>query len=81
MFEINVKDARSQFSALLDKVKKGETIIITRRGEQVAQLIAAKKPRKKNKKFPSLEKLRASIKMKGAPMSRTVMQMREEERY
>jgi prevent-host-death family protein len=40
MVEVNVKDARSQFSALLDRVEKGEEIIIKRRGKRRAVLRA-----------------------------------------
>jgi len=33
ILEVNVKDARSNFSSLLDKVERGEEIIIKRRGK------------------------------------------------
>jgi len=36
--QIKVKDARSKLSSLLDRVEKGEEIIITRRGKKVARL-------------------------------------------
>ncbi|MCG8333681.1 MAG: type II toxin-antitoxin system prevent-host-death family antitoxin, partial [Proteobacteria bacterium] len=38
MLEINVKEARSNLSNILDRVEKGEEIIITRRGKRVARI-------------------------------------------
>jgi prevent-host-death family protein len=35
--EINVKDARSRLSELIDSVEDGNEIIINRRGKKVAQ--------------------------------------------
>jgi len=34
MLEVNVKEARSQLSSLLDRVERGEEIIINRRGKK-----------------------------------------------
>jgi prevent-host-death family protein len=36
MLEVNIKEARSNVSKLLDKVERGEEIIITRYGQKVA---------------------------------------------
>lgn len=37
--EINVKDARSRLSSLLDRVRVGGEVIILRRGKEVARLV------------------------------------------
>jgi prevent-host-death family protein len=42
MDEIGAFDAKNKFSALLDKVERGEEITITRRGKVVAKLVPAK---------------------------------------
>jgi len=78
MLEINVKVARSNLSSLLDRVEQGEEIFITRRGKRVARLSAlheAPVPLK------SLKGFRANIKIKGEPLSHTVIGQRGEERY
>ena len=40
MMEVNVKEARGNFSSLLDRVERGEEIIIKRRGKKIARLIS-----------------------------------------
>ncbi len=38
-------EARARFSALLDKVEAGETVVITRRGEPIVDMSAHRTPR------------------------------------
>ena len=76
--KINVKEARSKLSSLLDRVEAGEEVIITRHGKEVARLL---RPNKTVKKLPSLKEFRSSIKIKGNPLSDTVIQERKKERY
>jgi prevent-host-death family protein len=77
MVEVNVKDARSQLSELLDRVERGEEVIIRRRGKKVAKLVSPTTTRP----LPSLRQFRAALKIKGKPMSETVIKARDEERY
>ena len=42
MYEIGTLEARNSFSALLERVEKGEEITITRHGKPVARLVPAK---------------------------------------
>jgi prevent-host-death family protein len=77
MMEVNVKEARCNFSSLLDRVERGEEIIIKRRGKKVARLISPEN----NKLLPSLQNFRASIKLTGDPLSKTVTDLRKEERF
>ena len=77
MLEVNVKEARSKLSSLLDRVERGEEIIISRRGKKVALLVS---PERKNA-LPSLKDFRASISTSGKPLSETVIEIRQEERY
>ncbi len=46
MESINLADAKAHLSELIDRVEKGETIEILRRGKPVARLVAADRPRK-----------------------------------
>lgn len=76
--EINVKDARSRFSSLLDMVKEGDEVVILRRGREVAMLVP---PRGKSVRLPGLKAFRDSIRVIGDPLSKAVIRGREEERY
>ena len=39
MITVGVSEARNELSALLDRVERGEAVIITRRGKPVARLV------------------------------------------
>ena len=75
---VNVRDARSQLKALLDRVEMGEEITIQRRGKIVARLVP---PARRAKRLPSLKTFRDSVRLTGTPLSITVMQVRQEERF
>jgi prevent-host-death family protein len=77
MLEVNVKEARGKLSILLDRVERGEKIIIKRRGKKVALLVS---PKRENA-LPSLRKFRDSISTTGKPLSETVIDLRKEEGY
>ena len=78
MLEINVKEARGNLSSILDRVEKGEEIIITRRGKRVARISNIE-----NIPTPlqSLKQFREKISITGKSLSQTVLNQREEERY
>lgn len=75
--EINVREARSRISSLLDRAQNGEEIIIIRRGQRVARLVPAYETQKR---LPDLSSFRGTIRMKGGALSETVVQARDEER-
>jgi prevent-host-death family protein len=75
--EINVKDARSRLSELIDRVEDGNEIIISRRGKKVARLV----PLKIKKNLPSMKEFRASLKLKGEALSDAIIHGRKRERY
>ena len=77
MLEVNVKEARSKLSILLDRVERGEEIIIKRRGKKVARLVS---PKRENA-LPSLRKFRDSISATGKSLSQTVVDLRKHEGY
>ena len=76
--EINAKEARARLSDLLKKAEMGEEVLLSRRGKKIARLIPIKKVQKT---LPSLKEFRASIRIKGQPLSKTVLKNREEERF
>jgi prevent-host-death family protein len=76
--EIGAKEARGKFSLLLKTVEKGEEVIILRRGKQIARLVPSNNSKRT---LPALKEFRASIRIKGGPLSVDVARSREEERY
>jgi prevent-host-death family protein len=76
--EISAKAARVKLSDLLKRAEKGEEILLFRRGKKVARLVPVKKV---EKTLPSLREFRASIRIKGQPLSTAVLKNREEERF
>jgi prevent-host-death family protein len=41
---VNVHEAKTTLSRLLDEVERGETVVIARNGQPIAELTALKKP-------------------------------------
>ena len=77
MLEVNVREARSSFSKLLNRVEQGQDIVLTRRGKRVACIV----PSGKEDTLPSLEEFRKTIKIQGEMLSSAVIGGRDEERY
>jgi prevent-host-death family protein len=75
--QINVKEARSRFSTILNEVEEGKEVVIMRRGKAVARLIPYTA---KRRMLPSLKDFRASVRITRASLSKTVIQSRTEER-
>jgi prevent-host-death family protein len=59
MSEIGVFEAKNKLSALLDRVEKGEEIVITRKGKAVARLVPAAKTNRREQARETMRKLRA----------------------
>ena len=78
MEPVNLKEARRRLGTLVRAAARGESIVITVRGKEAARLGPLE--RKTTKGFPDLGEFRKSIKLKGKPMSKTVVEMRREER-
>ena len=79
MDTVSIKEARERLSELVRAAERGEAVTITRRGKEVARIVpAAQGPLKP---LPDLTEFRASIKIKGKPLSQTVIDMRKEARY
>jgi len=77
MLEVNIKEARSNFSQLLNKVEQGQDILLIRRGKKVARLV----PPEKNCSLPSLKEFRQTISLSGEELSSVVQEARDKERY
>ena len=67
MIEIGAFDAKTHLSALLDKVARGEEVLITRRGRPVARLVPAAQDGQERIEaaIRELRTLRSSLKLEG----------------
>lgn len=79
MGPVNMKEARKRLSDLVRAAERGETTVITRRGKRVARVVPVDE--KPQRGVPDLTEFRKSIKLRGKPMSKTVIEMRREERF
>jgi prevent-host-death family protein len=80
MGPVNLKKARQYLSDLVRAAEHGQTVTITRRGKPVARLVPPE-TQSVHKTAPDLTEFRASMKVKGKPMSQGVIDMRREARY
>ena len=76
--EINAKQARAKLSSLLKRVEEGGEVTLLRRGKRIARLVPAEK---KQTPLPTLKEFRASIRVKGEPLSKGVIRGRGRERF
>ncbi|MGQ0812001.1 MAG: type II toxin-antitoxin system Phd/YefM family antitoxin [Nitrospiraceae bacterium] len=78
MATVNVKNARRQLKSLLERAQGGEEITIARRGKVIAKLVP---PLRRPTPLPSLKRFRATIQITGRPLSVSVLQNRNNERF
>ena len=70
MRRVDIREARKNFSALLDEVKAGGEVVITQRGRPVAKLVPPG--------FPNLAAFRATMPVFDPPLSTTLDEDRED---
>lgn len=72
MKTVGAFEAKTHLSALLDRVERGEEVLITRRGKSVAKLVPARSERdvaRALRAVDDLRKLGAEIKRKSGPIT------------
>lgn len=78
MREINVKDARREFKAVLDQAAAGEEVVILRHGVPVARVM----PPAERRRLPPLGALRGALTVRGRSLGEELVAAREgEERF
>jgi prevent-host-death family protein len=77
MLEVSVAEAKARLSGLLDAVEAGESVVITRRGRSVAQLV---QQRPVQDLLPRLEALRGSLPRQSRSGVEVMRQLRDGER-
>ncbi len=76
--DIGSKELRKRLSEILDRVARGEKIVVRRRGKPALTLTAA---RGKPGRLSDRTAARAKIRVLGRPMSEEVSIARDEERF
>jgi len=71
-----IRQARQQLSAILDEVRKGREVVLTDRGRPVARIVPPL--RDSARPLSSHRRFRAGIRLKGQPLSVTVVEDRED---
>ena len=79
MDTVDITEARRRLSKLVRAAEQGESVVITRRGKEVARIVPAE--RKPLRGLPDLSAFRASIKIKGRSLTEELLALRREERY
>lgn len=69
-----IRKARQELRSLLDDVQKGREVVVTDRGRPVARLV----PFPPRRPFPDLKKVRLQAREIDPPLSRAVLEDREE---
>jgi prevent-host-death family protein len=78
MDSLSVKDARQQFAKLVNSVRRGRSVVLTRRGKAVAEIAPVRSARRS--RLPDLSAFRDSL---GKPAKRsvaTIRHLRDQER-
>jgi len=76
--KVSVREAREGLCRLLDQVQAGDEVVVLRRGVEVGRLV---RPERKALPLPDLSRFRASIKLRGKPLSRCIREARRRSRY
>ena len=73
MLEVTAAEAKAKLSSLLDVVEAGQSVVITRRGKAIAELVPRRAVRDL---LPQLQALRASLPGQASSSVETIQTMR-----
>lgn len=77
MLRISVEEAAINLKSLLERVAKGEEVILLEQDKAVARLVP---PLQKEERLASMKQFRDSLAIKGESLSATVINARTDER-
>jgi prevent-host-death family protein len=77
MADVSVAEVKAHLSEVLDRVERGEEVVITRRGTPVARLSRIERPRKPLD-LAALDSFRASMPFQEKPSVEIIREMRDE---
>lgn len=75
--DVGTKELRKHLSEVLDRVARGEKILVHRRGRPAAALVPLER---RIKRLPSLAAFRARLRVRGRPLSAETVASRKDER-
>lgn len=78
MSKISVEEASRNLKALLERVAKGEEVILVEEDKPVARLVP---PLTKEEWLANNKQFRNALSVKGEPLSATVIKIRSSEQY
>lgn len=81
MQKVSLKKARECLGKLVDNVRHGETVIITRHGKDIVKLENISSDTRRKKTLPDLSEFRNSLNIKGPNLTEIVLKRRRLERY
>ena len=76
MTEVSLAEAKAHLSELLDRVERGEEVVITRRGKPVARVSGIRR-RRQPIDLAALEAFRASLPFQEKPSVEIIREMRD----
>ena len=76
--KVRVREAREGLRRLLDQVRAGDEVVVLRRGAEVARLV---RPKRTSPPLIDLSSFRASVKLRGRPLSQDIRDARQSSRY
>ena len=80
MGTVSIADAKARLSELVERSAGGETVQITDRGKPVAQIVAAKAPRKRIE-IAAMRAMVEKMPIQPEPAGEFIRRMRDEARY
>ena len=80
MGTVSIADAKARLSELVERAAGGETVQITDRGKPVAQIVAAKAPRKRIE-IAAMRAMVEKMPIQPEPAGEFIRRMRDEVRY
>ena len=80
MTEVGVAEAKARLSELLDRVERGEEVVITRRGKPVARVSGVAR-KLEPIDFAAIRELRESLPLQEESGGDFMRRMRDQERY
>ena len=75
---VSVREARQGLRRLLDQVQAGDEVVVLRRGVEAGRLV---RPERRTSPLPDLSDLRASVRLRGQPLSHDIREARGSSRY
>ena len=75
--DVGTKELRRQLSEVLDRVARGEKVVVHRRGRPAAALVSL---HDRAGRLPSLAAFRARFRVRGRPLSAQIAASRKDER-